>query len=54
MSRTYKRPRTINKARKSRAVERVQKETRRILSHDEMMEFIECLNEAMVERDADS
>lgn len=60
MSRTYKKPRTINKARKSRAIERVQKEAKRSLSYEEMMEFIcrlpiaECLNEAKVERDADS
>lgn len=54
MSRTYKKPRTINKARKSRAVERVQKEAKRSLSYEEMMEFIECLNEAKVERDANS
>ena len=51
MGRTYRKERTINKARKSRSVERVTKKAQRVLSYEEMMEFIECLHEAQAERD---
>ena len=51
MGKTYRRARTINKVRKSRAVERIQKRENRILSYDEMLEFIDCCNKAKVERD---
>lgn len=50
MGKTYRNQRTTNKARKSRAVERVTKKAQRVLSYEEMLEFIECLNEAKAER----
>lgn len=50
MSKTYRRARTINKARKSRAVERIERCENRIMSQDELMEFIDCCNKAKAER----
>lgn len=55
MSKTYKRERTKNKARQTRAVERAKKVCDRILNGDEveeMLEFIECCHRAKAERDA--
>lgn len=46
MGRTYKKERTVNKARKSRAVERTRKETGRVLGYQEMLDFIDCCHAA--------
>ena len=46
MGKTYRKPRTTNKVRKSRAIERVTKKAQRELSYEEMIEFIDCLREA--------
>lgn len=53
MGKTYRRARTVNKVRKSRAVERTQKEAARILSNEEMLEFIDCCREILGGRSED-